>query len=195
MNAPLSLRRLALSAALTLSLVAPAAQAAAPASWTVDPAASKLGFTGKVSGEIFNGQFRRWTAQIAFDPKALAASKVTATVDVGSAVTGDADRDQAMPTADWFAVAQYPKAVFTTQSFKDLGGGHYQAIGTLTLRGVTHPLVLPFTLTIAGDTAHLNGAVALNRTAFGVGQGQWKTGDTVDTQVTVNLALTAHRAH
>jgi polyisoprenoid-binding protein YceI len=181
----------AVLAAGLLTLAAPAL--AAPAIWIVDPGASKLGFTGKVSGEGFSGQFRRWTAQIQFDPKALAASKVVATVDVGSAVSGDADRDQAMPTADWFAAGQYPKATFTTHGFKDLGGGHYQAVGDLTLRGVSRPIVLPFTLNITGDTAHLNGAVALNRTAFGVGQGQWKTGDTVDTQVTVTLALTAKR--
>ena len=183
------------AAALGLALLAVAPAWAAPTTWMVDAAHSSLGFTGKVSGETFNGQFRRWNAQIQFDPKALAASKVTATVDVASAATGDADRDQAMPTDDWFAAAKFPRATFVAQSFKDLGGGHYQAIGTLSLRGVSRPLVLPFTLAIAGDTAHMNGAVALNRTAFGVGQGQWKTGDTVDTQVTVTLALTARRAH
>ena len=181
--------------ALTVLAVAPAARAAAPASWVVDPAASHLGFAGKVSGDGFAGQFRRWSAQIVFDPKALAASKVVASIDVASAVSGDADRDQAMPTDDWFAAAHFPKAVFASRGFKDLGGGHYQALGDLTLRGVTHPIVLPFTLAISGDTAHMNGAVALNRTAFGVGQGQWKTGETVDTQVTVTLDLTARRAH
>jgi len=180
--------------ALVLTFAASSAQAAGPATWTVDPAASQLGFTGKVSGEAFKGQFRRWSAQIAFDPKALAASKVSVAIDVGSASSGDADRDQAMPTDDWFAAGKYPKATFVTQGFKDLGGGHYQAIGALSLRGVTQPVVLPFTLAISGDTAHMNGAVALNRTAFGVGQGQWKSGDTVDTQVTVTVNLTAHRA-
>ena len=179
---------------LALGLAVSAVQAAVP-TWVVDPGASKLGFTGKFSGAAFNGQFRRWSAQIAFDPKALAASKVVVSVDAGSATTGDPDRDQALPTDDWFAAGKFPKAVFTTQAFKDLGGGHYQALGDLTLRGVTKPVVLPFTLAITGDTARMNGSVALNRTTFGVGQGQWKTGETVDTQVTVNVSLTAHRAH
>ena len=181
-----------LFAVLTMFLFA-APAFAAPSIWTTDPS-SKITFTGAMNGSAFTGTFKRWNAQIAFDPKALAASKVSVAIDVGSASSGDADRDQAMPTDDWFAAGKYPKATFVTQGFKDLGGGHYQAIGALSLRGVTQPVVLPFTLAISGDTAHMNGAVALNRTAFGVGQGQWKSGDTVDTQVTVTVNLTAHRA-
>jgi polyisoprenoid-binding protein YceI len=180
---------------LSLTLPAPTAQAAAPAHWTVDPAASKLGFQGRMSDQAFNGVFRRWSANIVFDPKSLALSKAVVVVDVGSAVTGDADRDQAMPTGDWFAAQKFPQATFTTSAIKDLGGGRYQAVGDLAIRGVHKPVVLPFTLAITGDTARMNGAVTLNRTAFGIGQGRWSTKDVVDTSVTVNVALTAHRAH
>ena len=180
---------------LGLAVLAPSAQAAAPARWNVDPAASKLGFQGRMSGDAFSGTFRRWTAVIAFDPKNLAASKAEVAIDVGSAASGDADRDQAMPTADWFAAQRFPKATFVTTSIKDLGGGRYQAIGDLAIRGVHKPVVLPFTLAISGDTARMNGALVLNRTAFGIGQGRWSTRDVVDTSVTVNVSLTAHRAH
>ena len=82
-----------------------------------------------------------------------------------------------------------------TREIKDLGGGRYQAVGDLTIRGVSHPAVLPFTLAITGDTARMNGQLALNRGAFGIGQGKWATADTVDTQVAVTVALTAHRVH
>ena len=167
---------------------------AAPPIWTVDPA-SKLTFTGAMNGEAFTGTFKRWTAQIAFDPKALAASKVAVQIDVASGSTGDGDRDTALPTDDWFSAAKFARASFVSKSFRDLGGGKYEATGDLTIRGATKPVTLPFTLVIAGDTAKMNGAVVLNRTAFGVGQGQWKTGEVVDTKVTVNVALTAHRAH
>ncbi|HEY5009477.1 MAG TPA: YceI family protein [Caulobacteraceae bacterium] len=179
---------------LGLVMLAPRAQAAAPAHWSVDPG-SKLGFQGRMNGDVFNGVFKRWTADIAFDPKHVASAKVVVTVDVGSAATGDADRDQAMPTADWFAAQKFPKAVFTTSAIKDLGGGKYLATGDLAIRGAHKPLTLPFTLAITGDTARMNGAVTLNRTAFGIGQGKWSTKDVVDTSVAVNVALVAHRAH
>ena len=191
---PSSFTRRALAAAVAGVVLIGQPSLAAPASWSVDPS-SKLTFTGAMNGSAFTGTFKRWTAQIAFDPKALAASKVVVNVDVGSAATGDSDRDSALPTDDWFAAGKFAKATFVSRSFRDLGGGRYEADGDLTIRGVSRPLALPFTLAIAGDTARMNGAVVLNRTTFGVGQGQWKTGEVVDTKVTVNVALTAHRAH
>jgi len=192
MRSRIKLLALAPLAALGLTFAAPAF--AAPATWAVDPA-SKLTFQGAMNGQGFNGTFRRWSAQIAFDPKALAASKAVVTVNVVSAATGDADRDQAIPTDDWFAASKFAQATFVTRDFRDLGGGKYAADGDLTIRGVKQPVTLPFTLAISGDTARMNGAIVLNRTAFGVGQGQWKTGEVVDTKVTVNVALIAHRVH
>jgi polyisoprenoid-binding protein YceI len=186
--------RAAAIAALAFVALAGAAHAAPAPHWTVDPA-SKLGFTGKFGGEAFNGAFRRWTAQIAFDPRNLAGSSVQVSIDMTSATTGDNDRDSALPGPDWFAAAKFPRASFVTREIKDLGGGRFQAIGDLTIRGVSHPVALPFTLAISGDTARMNGQLAINRTAFGVGQGQWKTGETIDTQVVVGVALTAHRVH
>jgi polyisoprenoid-binding protein YceI len=41
----------------------------------------------------------------------------------------------------------------------------------------------------------MKGSAVIDRTAFGVGQGQWKSGDVVATKVTVNVDLTARRAH
>lgn len=181
--------------ALTIAIVAPAALAASPSHWTVDPTASRLGFSGRMNGDAFNGTFKRWSADIVFDPKALPASKAVVVIDMGSALTGDADRDQALPSADWLAAKSFPRATFTTTAIKDLGGGKYVASGDLAIRGVHKPVALPFTLSIAGDTARMNGTVTLNRTAFGIGQGKWSTGDVVDTSVTVTVSLTARRAH
>jgi len=184
----------ALSAACAAALATGAMAAPAP-NWAVDPANSKLGFKGAMNGDAFTGQFRRWNAQIAFDPKNLAGSKVSVSIDMASAATGDADRDQALPTPDWFSAKAQPRASFVSTGFKDLGGGRFEADGNLTIRGVSRPIALPFTLAISGDTARMNGSAVLNRTAFGIGQGQWKTGDVVATEVTVTVALTAHRAH
>ena len=191
-----ALRTGALATSLVLALgLATAPALAAPTVWTVDPAASKLAFQGAVSGTSFTGAFQRWSAQIVFDPKALAASHVTVLVDLASAASGNADRDQTLPTTDWFWVAKFARATFVSHAFRDLGGGRYVADGDLTLRGVTRPVSLPFTLAIAGDKATMSGSTAFDRTAFGVGQGQWKTGDVVATKVGVNVSLTAHRAH
>jgi len=188
-------RLVALTAVLAacIGLTAPAARAA-PAAWTVDKAASRLGFKSSFSGMDFEGTFRRWDAQIVFDPKALGASQATVSIEPASVATGDAERDGALPTADWFDVAQFPRASFVTKSFKSLGGDRYQADGVLTLRGASRPVSLPFTLTIAGDVAKMIGEVPIDRSAFGVGQGQWSSAETVPLNVTVVVSITAHRA-
>ena len=179
--------------AVAFALAGPAWAAPAPV-WTVDKPASKVAFSSSFDGGAFSGSFRRWDAAIRFDPANLAGSSVTATFDMTSAATGDAGRDEALPQDDWFAAGKFPKATFTAKSFKALGGNRYQAIGTLTIRGVTKPLTLPFTLVITGGVARMNASVGLNRLAFGVGQGEWKTTEVVPGTVTVNISLTAKRA-
>ena len=49
-------------------------------------------------------------------------------------------------------------------------------------------------LVITGGVAKMNASVGLNRLAFGVGQGDWKTTEVVPGTVTVNISLTAKRA-
>jgi polyisoprenoid-binding protein YceI len=182
-------------AAANLALVALPAFAAPVASWAVDKGTSRLGFTGAMNGQAFNGGFGRWDAQIAFDPANLAASHVTATIDMASAKTGDQTRDEALPTDDWFAIKAFPKATFTSSKITAAGPGRYVAQGNLTIRNVTRPVSLPFTLAITGDTAKMSGALPLDRSVFGVGQGQFKGGDTVALKVQVNVAITAKKAH
>ncbi|MGI8839521.1 MAG: YceI family protein [Caulobacteraceae bacterium] len=174
--------------------LASAARAAPAAAWSVDKGASAVRFSSSMNGQAFSGAFRRWDAAIAFDPKNLAASSVTATIDTASAATGDPDRDQALPTAAFLAAAKFPKATFTAHAFKDLGAGRYLAIGALTLRGVTKPLTLPFTLAITGTRARMKASLALNRLAFGVGQDEWKATTALPATVTVSIAIAATRA-
>jgi polyisoprenoid-binding protein YceI len=167
--------------------------AAAPASWTVDKGASHLGFTAAMSGQPFSGNFGRWNAQIVFDPNNLGASHVTATIDMASAKTDDQTRDEALPTEDWFAVNVFPRATFVSHEIAVVGPDRYVAQGDLTIRNVTRPVSLPFTLVIEEDTAKMSGSLSLDRRAFGVGQGQFKGGDTVALEVQVNVAITAKR--
>lgn len=167
---------------------------ASAATWTVDPAKSKLGFSGKQTGEAFSGTFKTFAATIDFDPAKPEAAHVTVTVDTGSAATGDQQRDEAMPGEDWFSAKSFPQAKFEATGFKPLGGDKYEADGTLAIRGVSKPVVLPFTLTTSGDAAHAVGRAQLVRSAFGVGQGAWATDEYVAFEVGVDIDLTATKA-
>lgn len=185
----------ALAVAVPNTLAIPVvAVAATPAPlWNVNMAASRLRFQSSVGGEQFIGTFTRWRADIRFDPKNLAGSSVLARIDMASAKTGSSDKDEAMPGAEWFAVSKFAQATYAAKTFKDLGGGRYQAIGTLTLRGVTRPLTLPFTLQIQGDQARMTGSAMVDRHAFGVGQGQYAAADTVPFGVRIGITINAKR--
>ena len=163
-----------------------------PVAWTVAKS-STLNFTASWAGEAIEGQFKRWTADILFSPDALDRSKLTVGIDMASAATGDGQRDSSLPSDDFFAVAAHPKATFTASKFRKTGEGRFVADGTLDLRGVKKPVSLPFTLKIDGDTATARGVTTIDRTAFGVGQGEWAATDQIGGKVKVSFAITAKR--
>ncbi|MFL5297357.1 MAG: YceI family protein [Phenylobacterium sp.] len=163
-----------------------------PVAWKV-ARGSQLKFTTAWSGEPLEGRFDRWNANILFSPDALEKSKVTVSIDMTSARTGDAQRDASLPAPDWFDAATHPKAVFTATRFEKTGADRYVAHGALQMRGVTKPLDLPFKLTITGDTAKVSAETSLDRLAFGVGQGDFTATDQVPAKVAVRVELTATR--
>ncbi len=187
------MKRFTVSAAAAVLLVFGAATATRAATWAVDPGKSKLGFTGQQSGAPFSGRFKTWTATIDFDPAKPDAGHVSATVDVASATTDDAQKDEAMPGSDWFDAANFAKATFEATGFTPKGPDSYETVGKLTLRGLAKNVTLPFTLTIAGDQAHAVGKTKLVRTDFGVGQGSWSSGDMVALDVDIDLDIVATR--
>ena len=71
------------------------------------------------------------------------------------------------------------------------GGNAYVADGQLTMRGKAVPVKLPFTLTIAGNTATMDGKVTLKRTAWGIGSGSDAKGDWVSLDIPVQVKVVA----
>lgn len=161
------------------------------ASWRVVAEESSLGFRGTQAGMGFDGVFPVFDAAIEFDPARLDKARVAVTIDMTRAESGSAERDGALRQADWFDVARYPQARFAATTFRDLGNGHYEARGALTLKGVTRPVVLPFTLKIDGATARMDGGLTLDRHHFKVGEGQWASDQWVAREVVVTVKLTA----
>lgn len=179
--------------ATCLAALVLAAQGARAADWKMLPGESALTFTGVQTGEKFSGKFGRFDAQVSLDPDRLDDAKIVVTVDVASAATGDRQRDTAMPAKEWFDAAGFPQARFVSRKVMRAASG-YDALGDLTLRGVTREIHLPFTLDIDGRKAHARGHVDLKRDVFGVGQGDWATGDWVALEVGVDFDLKAERA-
>jgi polyisoprenoid-binding protein YceI len=177
---------------LAIPAIAQAPDAAAP-TWDVLENRSRIGFGGAYQGTLFTGQFEAWETEIRFDPDRLDASSTKVTIDMGSAESGDDSRDSSLPGEDWFDVAMFPQATFETSGIRAEGDG-YVADGTLTIRGISKQVSLPFTLDIQDDIARMNGALTIDRSIFGVGQGAWADGKTVALDVKVEVSLVARRA-
>ena len=184
---PLALSALLMSALASTTCVADAAD------WKLDPGKSKLGFSGTQTGTNFQGAFTRFIAVIEFDPDHLDTSHIAVSVDLASTTTNDKQRDATLSSKDWFDVAQFPVAKFETSVIRRKGTDDYEAVGTLTLRGVTKPLTLPFILEMNGSTAHAKGHAELIRSTFGIGQGPWTTDQWVALNVGVDIDVTATR--
>lgn len=162
------------------------------ADWSVAPG-GRLGFTARWNGEAVEGRFDRWRADIRFSPDHLTGSRIKVTVDLASADTGDGQRDDSLKGSDFFDTAAHPSAIFTARDVRKLGGDRYAARGTLKLRGAARPVTLRFTLGIEGDRARVNGTARIDRTAFGVGQGEWAATDAIPAEVDIAFAFTATR--
>jgi len=165
----------------------------AAAEWSVDSVASSLGFIGSQSGKSFEGRFKNWQADIAFDPANPAAGHARVVIDMTSAVTGDRQKDISLPESDWFDAKRTPQAIFAATGFTAKGGNRFEAVGSLSIRGMTKTVTLPFSLEIVNDVARAKGRLDLVRTDFGVGQGEWADGTYVALAVAVVFDLTARK--
>lgn len=193
----------AIAALILLAGLSPAC-ADAP-EWTVDPAKSSIGFTGRQMGVPSKGRFKSFTAKVRFDPGDLAGSAVEVTVDAASADAGNPDIDKELKQPKWFDVARFPTVRFMTTAFRakgqEAGGkGEYEAAAKLTIRDVTADVVLPFKLEIGPDpadpgqlVARMTGALTISRTKFGVGRDEWRDTKIVGDDVELNIDVLARR--
>ena len=160
--------------------------------WRVLPG-GRLGFTAVWTGTVVNGSFQRWDSAIRFTPDALEKTAIRVSIDLGSASTGDSQRDDSLISADFFDTSAYPKAIFTANGLRALGNDRYEARGTLDLHGKRLPVTIAFRLKITDDLARVTGTTRLDRTAFGVGSGEWAATDQIAANVGVSFNFTAQR--
>ena len=150
----------------------------------------KLGFVAMWNGGGVNGSFQRWKSDISYSPDDLPGSAIAVTIDLASAATGDAQRDETLQGPDYFDVSAHPQAVFRAKGFRPKGGERYEARGVLDLNGRSRPVTLHFTLRQDGDTARAEGSADLDRNLFDIGSAD---DDTIAAKVAVRFALTARR--
>jgi len=172
--------------------IAHAADAAPATHYTLDQTKSILEFQFEQAGARNKGKFTRYPVTLDFSPDNLAASKLDVVVETGSLDTGDKERDDTLKGADLLSVAKFPQARFTSTQITKTANG-YDAVGKLTLRGVSRDIHVPFSFRTADEqgkpAGYLLGKTTIKRLDFGVGQGDWKSTEWVGNDVSVSYSL------
>lgn len=112
-------------------------------SWNVDTNHSQISFTAKHMG-IFTvrGRFNQFAIDFDYDETNPENSTVFAKIDTASLTTNNDQRDGHLKSPDFFDTVEYPYATFESTRVEKLTGTTGKLYGNLTIRDVTHPVVL-----------------------------------------------------
>jgi polyisoprenoid-binding protein YceI len=110
---------------------------------------SHLGFS------TYTTRFSRFDAQLTFDPSNIPAAKVVTTIDASSFEMDAAPQVcfDIMKGPQMLDTVKFPQIIFKSERIRMTGAKSMEISGTLTLHGVTRPLVL--TATFNGGYAGL----------------------------------------
>src|ERR1700741_279280 len=134
--------------------------------WTV--ASSDVKFRIKNAKVNVDGAFTGLVAKINFDPLKPESSSFEAKVDVNTIKTGIDMRDGHLKKAEYFDVAKYPEINIKSTSVTKISEGQYNAKCTLTVKGKSKEINIPFSFVQTGNKALFKGTFDLNRLDFGV---------------------------
>jgi polyisoprenoid-binding protein YceI len=168
--------------------------------YKLDPAHTVIGFAVRhLEIAWVEGRFKDFNGTVRYDEKDVTKSSVEFAAKVASIDTGVEPRDKHLRTADFFAVEKYPEMTFKSTRVERAGSGGYVLHGDLTLKGVTKPVALPFTVSGAikdpwGHTRFgVEAQTKLDRRDFGItfGTALANGGLDIGHEVTISLHLEA----
>ncbi len=163
--------------------------------WELLAHESELSFHGTMLGVPVVGIFEQVQADIRFDPENLTESRIVVRIDMASINTRHDERDTALRRPEWFNSGAFAEARFVAEDLRQIDESNYQARGELTIKGISHPVTLSFSLAINGDIATATGFVDLRRLEFAIGTGEWADEKRVAFDVRIEVRITAKVIH
>ena len=169
----------------------------AQATWSIDPAHSKIGFnvTHMAISEV-EGNFKQFEGTINSKADDFNGAEITFTAQVASVDTDNEKRDGHLKSDDFFSAEKFPTISFKGNLVKQ--GGKYQLKGKLTIKEVTKDVVFDVTYGGTIDTgkglkAGFKLAGKINRQDYGLTwsnkmqSGELVVGDIVDISCKLEL--------
>ena len=180
--------------ALTATLLAALlASAPAMANEYVQAEGSTLAFASRYDSELFTGRFEEFNTRLRFNPADPGSGRLEVLIGLTSAVTGNAERDSTLRTAEFFDIGRHAQARYTANGFRKVADDQYVADGTLELRGVSKPVSLTFTWNTDCERPVLSGRAVVQRLDFGVGAGDWADTALIPNAVNISTRVVFER--
>ena len=168
--------------------------------WQIDASHSQIQFSVKhMMISTARGTFDRFTGTVEADEQNPIAAKVEVQIETASINTRDERRDGHLRSPDFFDVENYPVATFKSTKVDQIDESTGKLYGDLTIRDVTHPVVLdfeysgqaksPWGTTSAGFSA----TTKINRKDWGLNwnvaleTGGWLVSDTITISIELEL--------
>lgn len=155
----------------------------------VDTAASSVSAAFTQMGVEVPAKFKKFDAQIEFDPANVVAAKAQISVDVASFDIGDAAYNAEVQKKEWLNGAQFPKATFVSTSIKSTAPDKLLCTGQLTIKGKTVPVSVPVTVRQQGKNRVFEGLLPIKRLDFNIGEGEWKATDILIDEVKIRFRI------
>lgn len=171
--------------------------------YAVDPAHSRIGFVARHAMVTkVRGHFATFQAHAHIDFEDPGKSSAQASIDVASIDTGNTERDAHLRTNDFFDAPEHPQMTFVSTAVEPHGENSFRMTGDLSLKGVTHPIVIEWeyfgaaTDPFGNQRLGFSGRSTINRRHWGV---EWNApleaggvlvADTVQLEVDVSAVRT-----
>ncbi len=143
--------------------------------YRIDPIHSRIGFVARHAMVTkVRGSFHEFDGSGFFDADDPTRSTIELTIDAKSIDTGNADRDSHLRSNDFFDMDSHPTIHFKSTKVEPVGEDRFRVTGDLTIRGVTKPVTVDFTLTgpvtdtFGNQRIGLEGTTKINRKDWGV---------------------------
>jgi polyisoprenoid-binding protein YceI len=111
--------------------------------WALDPTHSEIHFKVRhMMVSWVTGSFKQFTAEVETDGDDFTTAKVNFAADINSISTNNEQRDAHLRTGDFFDAENRPLLTFKGDKLEKIDEENYKLHGTLTMRGVSKPVVL-----------------------------------------------------
>jgi polyisoprenoid-binding protein YceI len=184
----LSSMRLAIVCLLASAALPSLSRAQEAPVFAITQADSKITFYVKASVAL-EGTFEKWDAPLTFTSPDVATGALDIKIQAASVNTGSGMKDGKLKSKDFFNVDEDPLITFHSDKIVQTGPTTFDLPGTFTIRGVSKPETLTFTVNgVKGSgSGEIKGTMAFDRKDYGMNKGIpfVKIADRVE--VTVNL--------